>query len=432
MADFSSPAYKRSRAAYVAQSTFEYFITLVVADAFLAKLLTSLGVSDAMAGIIASFVSLVFVVQIFSILLVKGRMGSRSLSMIFETLSQLCFASIYFIPFLPVSREAKHMIVILAILFAYVSKYLVYYILFKWGNSFVENSRRGRFSALREMVSLFGGIVFTLVVSRVFDSYEASGNLSGGFLFIAIVILVCTLSSLVSMLLMKPESTVEEQSDKKSLRDVMRNTLGNPHFRRLLVFAVLWECAKYFTVGFLGVYKTKELVMTVFLVQIVNVVANGFRLVFSVPFGKYSDKTSFAKGIKLGLILAAAAFLFCMLTTPKNWFFIILYTVLYNVSTAGTNQNGFNIMYSTVSNEYIVQAMAIRNCVGGIFGFGAALLGGRILSAVQANGNRAFGIPMYGQQLLAGISLLLTVSAIVYLHFAIVRPDEERRLVHMD
>ena len=252
MADFSSPAYKRSRAAYVAQSTFEYFITLVVADAFLAKLLTSLGVSDAMAGIIASFVSLVFVVQIFSILLVKGRMGSRSLSMIFETLSQLCFASIYFIPFLPVSREAKHMIVILAILFAYVSKYLVYSILFKWGNSFVENSRRGRFSALREMVSLFGGIVFTLVVSRVFDSYEASGNLSGGFLFIAIVILVCTLSSLVSMLLMKPESTVEEQSDKKSLRDVMRNTLGNPHFRRLLVFAVLWECAKYFTVGFLA------------------------------------------------------------------------------------------------------------------------------------------------------------------------------------
>ena len=201
---------------------------------------------------------------------------------------------------------------ILAILFAYVSKYLVYSILFKWGNSFVENSRRGRFSALREMVSLFGGIVFTLVVSRVFDSYEASGNLSGGFLFIAIVILVCTLGSLIGMLMMKPESIPEEQSVKKSLSDVMQNTLGNPHFCRLLVFAVLWECAKYFTVGFLGVYKTKELVMTVFLVQIVNVVANGFRLVFSVPFGKYSDKTSFAKGMELGLILVASAFLFCI------------------------------------------------------------------------------------------------------------------------
>ena len=432
MPDFTSPAYKRSRAAYVAQSTFEYFIMLVVADAFLAKLLTSLGVSDAMAGIIASFVSLVFVVQIFSILLVKGRMGSKSLSMIFETLSQLCFASIYFIPFLPVSREAKHVFVILAILLAYVMKYLVYSILFKWGNSFVENSHRGRFSAVREMVSLLSGIIFTLAVSRVFDSYEASGNLEGGFLFIAIVILVCTLGSLIGMLMMKPESIPEEQSVKKSLSDVMQNTLGNPHFRRLLVFAVLWECAKYFTVGFLGVYKTKELVMTVFLVQIVNVVANGFRLAFSVPFGKYSDKTSFAKGLELGLVLVAAAFLFCMLTTPKTWFFIILYTVLYNVSTAGTNQNSFNIMYSTVSNEYIVQAMAIRNCVGGICGFGAALLGGRILSAVQANGNRFLGIQLYGQQLLAGISLLLTVVAMIYMHFAIVRPDEERRLVHMD
>ncbi len=44
--DYNSSGYKRSRAAYIAQSTFDYFVALLVGDAFLAKLLTSLGVSD--------------------------------------------------------------------------------------------------------------------------------------------------------------------------------------------------------------------------------------------------------------------------------------------------------------------------------------------------------------------------------------------------
>lgn len=35
---FNSAEYKRSRKAYAAQSTFEYFVSMLVADAFLARL----------------------------------------------------------------------------------------------------------------------------------------------------------------------------------------------------------------------------------------------------------------------------------------------------------------------------------------------------------------------------------------------------------
>ena len=297
------------------------------------------------------------------------------------------------------------------------------------GNSFIDPSRRGRFSAKREIISLISGILFTLVISRVFDSFESSGNLKGGFLFISIVILVSDLSGFICMLVMKNRKE-EEQDDKKPLPDVMRNTIGNKSFCRLLVLSILWSSSIYFTVGFLGVYKTKDLVMTVFFVQLVNMVANGFRVVFSIPFGKYSDKTSFAKGYELGMILVAIAFAFCMFTTPKTWYLIIAYSVIYNISVGATNQNSFNITYSYVSGEYIVQAMAIKNCVGGICGFLAALAGSRILSAVQANGNRVLGIPMHGQQFLALISLVGTFIAILYMHFFIVKPDEERKKVH--
>ena len=63
---FDTKAYKRSRNAYMVQCAFEYFVALLVADAFLAKLLTALGIGDNLIGIISSFVSLAFVFQLLS------------------------------------------------------------------------------------------------------------------------------------------------------------------------------------------------------------------------------------------------------------------------------------------------------------------------------------------------------------------------------
>ena len=62
---YNSAEYKRSRVMYVGYCTFEYFISLLATDAFLAKLLTHMGVSDVAAGLISSFVTLAFLFQTF-------------------------------------------------------------------------------------------------------------------------------------------------------------------------------------------------------------------------------------------------------------------------------------------------------------------------------------------------------------------------------
>ena len=63
--NFNNPAYKRSRWAYTFECAFEYFIALMVADAFLATLLTEMGLSDAVIGVISSLISLAFLFQLF-------------------------------------------------------------------------------------------------------------------------------------------------------------------------------------------------------------------------------------------------------------------------------------------------------------------------------------------------------------------------------
>ena len=169
------------------------------------------------------------------------------------------------------------------------------------------------------------------------------------------------------------------------------------------------------TIGFLGTFKYKELAMSAVLVQVVNIVANLLRAAVSRPLGKYSDRKTFAKGFELGLYLAAGSFVACMFTTEKTWLLILVYTALYNASVAGTNQNSFNMAYSYVDSKYVVQALSIRNSISGTVGFLASLLGGLILGKIQANGNLLFGIRVYGQQVLAFISFVLIIVAIIYI-----------------
>ena len=66
---YNSPVYKRSRGAYTAQCAFEYLITILVTDAFLAKLLTHMRFSDAVIGVIASLNAFSFLFQLLSIYL---------------------------------------------------------------------------------------------------------------------------------------------------------------------------------------------------------------------------------------------------------------------------------------------------------------------------------------------------------------------------
>ncbi len=409
---FDTAAYKRSRKAYAVQCTFEYFISLLVADAFLAKLLSSIGISDTLVGIISSFISLAFVVQVLSIFLIRVNMSKKRLVIIFDTISQLFFCSIYFLPFLKVGREVKTILVMLAILVAYVAKYLISSICFQWANSFVAPTKRAVYSAKKEVISLASGIVFSTVIGYVIDQYESIGELNGGFLFIAVSMLILNVCNLVCLLLIKGDE--KTKSDTVPFSEVIANTIGNKSFRNLLIMTVLWECARFFSIGFMGIYKTKDLLLTVFAVQLINIFANAVRMLVSKAFGQYSDKHSFAKGMELAMIIASVGFLFNAVTMPETKYFIIIYTVLYSVSLAGTNQNSFNITYSYVDAKYISQAMAIKYSVGGIFGFMASIIGGRILSIVQASDNIVLGVRIYGQQILAFISFVLTVIAVVF------------------
>ncbi len=419
--DFNSKEYKRSRSAYMTQSMVEYFVSLLVTDAFLAKVLTHIGISDALVGIISSFITMAFVIQLASIFLVRLKVSTKKLVVFFDTLSIFFFMLLYFVPFIPVGKVGKTVLVVTSVLLAYMGKYLINSLCFKWGNSFVEPTKRASFSATKEIISLITGMIFTAVSGYIIDHYEGLGNLEGGFLFLAISMFILNICNFICLMMIKREDASEHNADNEPFSNVLSATLGNRNFRSIIILTVLFDIARYFTVGFLGVFKTKDLMLSVFLIQVINILANGCRAFISRPFGKYSDRTTFANGFRFGIILMAVAFLLLMFTTKETWWLIILHTVLYNGASAGTNANSFNIAYSYVDSKYISQAMAIKNSIGGVCGFLASILGGKILEMVQANNNMVFGFHIYGQQILAGISFLILSGMVVFMDRVIIK-----------
>lgn len=413
--DFNSLEYKRSRGAYKAQCTVEYLVTLLASDAFLAKLLSSLGIKDSLVGIISSFVTLACVVQAMSIFLVRARVSTKKLSMTLYTVSMAFFMLLYLVPFIPIGHSAKTLLVIISVLAAYGGSQLISSLHFKWANSFVDPAKRADYSATKEMISLFCGMAFTIVIGFVTDKFESMGNLNGAFLFIASGILVLNICHFICLAMIKKDDRAEWDSKSEPISVIWKNTVGKKEFRSVMVLAVMWSSAVGCTVGFLGVFKTKDLLFSVFAIQIINIVSNLARVAVSKPFGRYSDRTSYAKGFKLALYAAAGAFFVNMFTSRSTRFLIAIHTLLYNCSLAGINQNSFNITYSYVDSKYITHAMAIKTCVGGLVGFCASLMGGKILEAVQNSGNMVFGINLCGQQLLSGISCAITVAAIIYI-----------------
>ena len=419
MKDFHSPACKRARAAYTAQCAFQYFVTLLAADAFLAKLLTYIGISDALTGILSSFITLAFVFEILTLLILHSRLRAKPIVIIGNTVSIFFFMLLYLIPFLPVSRTGATVLATVCILIAYISNYLISAISYRWANAYVCPTGRARFSAVKEMVSLFSGMLFTAIVGYVIDRFDRLGETEKGFLFIAAAILILNICNFVALMMIGGRDDEQQSFGGTGFRETLKGTFGNRHFRRLVIQQILWYVATYLTFGFIGVFKINDLLYSVLAVQIMNIAASLIRLILSAPLGRFSDRYSYAKGFRIGLYLLACAFFINIFTTYETRFLIIGFTVLYQASLAGTNQNSFNMTYHYIQEKYITQAIAIKDSIGGLCGFAASLLGGKILTAVQQNGNCLFGIPVYGQQVLSAFSFLLVLVAVLFTKFVI-------------
>lgn len=421
-ASISEERHRIGRICYIAEAALEYFISLMVSGAYLARITTELGFSDSLTGVLSSFVSLGCVFQLGAIRLFRNSRRIKRPVICCHIINQIFFSLVYSTPIMPLSSTAKASIFLVCFCGAYILSNLIHSPKVAWQMSHVPEQTRGIFTARKEIVSLLGGMLFTFLVGSAIDALEAQGNLRASFLLGSILIFILMLLHTASLIPI-PETPCKTNTRRGNIMDVLQDRM----YLRILPVIIIWHIASSSATPFYGAYQIKELGFSMTFISVLSIAYSLIRAAVSPIIGRYADKTSFSRMICPCLGIAAAGFFVNCFTVPENGkLFYSMYYCLYAIAMAGINGAMSNLVYDCVQGEQRSTALAISTSLGGLSGFAATCVMSPVVSAIQSSGNRFLSLSLYPAQFVSAVACVITLLLIVYLK-KIVIPAETTR-----
>lgn len=414
--------YRLSRICYIIEAALEYFISIMVTGAYLARITSSLGFSDSLTGVLSSFVSLGCVFQLGSIGLFRNVRRVKKPIIGCHIMNQLLFAMVYLTPVLPMSSAAKNALFLLCFCGAIILSNLIVPPKVNWLMGLIDDRARGIFTARKEIVSLLGGMVFTYLVGSAVDMLEAAGQHRLTFILGGAGIFTLMLMHTISLIPVR-EKAAETASGGGSVRQLLKNRM----YVLIVPVLLLWNIASCCATPFYGAYQIKELGFSMTFISLLSIAYSLVRVAASTMLGRYADRTSFSRMVLLCFCIAAAGFFVNIFTVPENGrIFYTVYYCLYAISMAGINSALTNLVYDCVHGDSRRSALAISSALGGICGFSATCLMSPVVARIQNSGNRLWGMNLYPAQFVSAIAFSIAAVLILYLRFIVIPKEKQQ------
>ena len=414
--------YRTSRILYIIEAALEYFVAIAVGTVYLAKITSAIGLPDNITGILTSFVSLGCGFQIIALFLAHKKPVKRWVT-VFHVISQLLFSAMYFVPLLPIAREWQIAILVASLLLAQILHNAINSPKINWYMSLVDEDKRGRFTANKEIVSLLGGMAFSYLLGLLMSSLDGE-KANTGFAICGVIILFLTGLHTLTLVFAKEKPCGETK--KINFKEIFSLFKDKTILKVILVF-VLWNVASYITTSYMGAYQVNDLGFDTVFASVIIIVGSTARAIVSRPIGKFADKFSFCKMLYICFGIECLAFVSAVFITPSNGSYMyFVYYILYCVGCAGVNSAIINLIYDYVDTDKRTGALALVNTAAGFAGFFATLAVSPLVDTMQSNGNKIFGFSLYAQQLLAMISAVVVVGILIYLVLVISKLKKHR------
>ncbi len=408
--------YRRTRFLYIIEAALEYFFSLLLTGAYIAKVASAIGMSDGLVGVLTSASTLGCAFQLVA-LFIADKKPVKHWVFVCHTINQLFFTAVWLIPIFGIRQEIKIAVFIAALIGGWIINHIINSPKISWYMSMVDDRKRGRFTAKKEMVSLVSGMIFTLVMSAVIDKLEADGNIRTAFLVGGLTMLGLTVAHSLTLIFSYERPAKKADKQKGTLFSV-KELLGNKALQKVLIFTTLCVMANSVAFPFFGTYQNNELGFSLTYVSVIGILYVVVRCLASVFMGKYADRTSFVSMLNVSYVFAIIGFAIMIFSVPENGklTYTLFYSVFYAIFQAGFGNGVMNLVYDTVDKNQRTGAFALYNAVGGTVGFLTTLICSAVVGAIQKNGNTVFGIHMYAQQFLSIVTVVLLVIIIIYMN----------------
>ena len=406
----SKDEYKLSRAFYVTMNALEHTLTLLTGGAYLAKLTTTIGISDGMTAILSMLASFATAFQVFSIML-SGKTPVKRWLAPLHSLAHVFLALIYLLPFFTSIKASVAFFILITLARVFLS--IISPAKSTWLLSLVDDDKRVKFVSKSTVVALVSYSIASVIISSMIDKFESKGDTNAAFL--AIFFIMATLIIVDICLLLftkeKPAPRVSGVSPLKSVGELFRNK----HFKYTFAVYVLVDFALAFSTPFYGTYQINELGFSMTFVAVSDIVVSIVQILTVYAAGRFSKGRSSAAIFRYSHIFAAAAFIFVPFSNAENGRLLFTaYRILYAMYVGTYSVSYTNLIFDIVPAHQRTSAFAVKSMGIGIVGFTTTVLTSLFVERVQANGNVIFGINAYAQQILSVLTFLILASTVIF------------------
>ena len=418
MNEFHIKNMKRSRLMYIFEAALEYFISILVAGSYLATLTKELGFSDSLTGILSSFISLGCLFQLLSLSIRRTKV--KRFVIISSIINQLLFMLLYLIPLTGFDKQVKIVLFVIFIFSAFLFYNFAHPKKINWLMSLVEDKQRGNFTANKEIISLVSGMAFTFAMGAVVDHFSETGRIRTAFVLSAVVIFILMVLHSLTMIF-----AVEKEiphSPPKKLKQQLSELLKNKSVIRVTIVFILHNISTYISTPFYSTYQIGELGLSLKFVSVIVMCGSISRISVSKFWGRYADKNNFAVMLEKCFIFSGISQIFVIFAVPAiGKIFFALYYIFHGIALGGINSALINLIFDYVPIENRADSLAVTQAIAGLVGFSTTLCISPLVSYIQNNNNSIFGFPIYAQQFVSIISLVFTITAILYTRYFFIK-----------
>jgi len=385
------------------------------ATLFMTGFMLLLGAQDSDIGTLASVMTLMNVLQIFSYYVYRRLKSYKWVSAGLTILRYLIFYSKFFIaPFLSVPTSGKVLFVIICVCFESMFNALKGNGILSWNDTYIADNAKGSYYSIRNVIANVVGIICSLTIGRLLDTY---GKQTFIYLIIAGVMISISVIETVSLLLV-PDYRKEDEV-KITLKQLLTIPVKDKKYLGFVIFSIWWNFSLLLATPYFNVYAVKTIGVSYTFIAAVGSVTMFVKVLVGRVWGKFGDK----KGWKNILTFAGLGYALTngiwMLMGPGTDYLYAVNFFFNGLCMIGVNIAIFNTNICLSDPDHRLIYLNFTAAVTGLFSFFGPRIGTAVVSAFQNVNISIFTLHLSSYQLLFMISGILQVMAVFYARYKI-------------